>query len=74
MGDTAVLTTGDIAVADAVDQGSLAVVDMSHNGDNRRTSLVVSLAVEDRGFGEIIDSRTGFFLEIEIVVETHFCD
>ena len=45
LGDTACLTGNNISFANIVEKRSLAMVDVTHDGDNRRTALEVFLAV-----------------------------
>lgn len=45
LGDAARFARSDAAIADVVQQGRLAVVDVAHDGHDRRTRLEVLLAV-----------------------------
>ena len=62
LGDPAGLAGGDVGLADAVEQGRLAVVDVAHDGHDRRPrpqQLVPVLVVL---FGEVPGLELGFFL------------
>ena len=70
--DATVFSAGDIGMADAVDQCGLAMVDVSHDRNDRRTAISIDIFVENGNFGEIIDSTSGLFLEIESVFDADF--
>ena len=68
--DAAVFARGDVRLADVVQQGGFAVVDVAHEGDDGRAGLQVVLGVFGRafGFGFRLDGRgrrRGFFLVFE---------
>ena len=56
LGDAAVLACHNLGVADGIQQAGLTVVNVTHDGDNRRTCLEVFVAF-------------GFKLGVEVDVE-----
>ena len=54
LGDAAGLGLGDTGLADRVEQRRLAVVDVAHDGDDRRTRLEV--------LGGVLEGEAGLFL------------
>ena len=53
LGDAAGLFLADVGLADGVQQSGLAVVDVTHDGDHRRTGLEVVLAALVLAVGEV---------------------
>ena len=74
LSDTTVFATRDIGMTNTVDQGRLTVVDMAHDGNHWGSGIIVRILVKNVSLGEIIDSTTGFLLEIEVVVNADFSD
>ena len=72
LGDAAGFAGDDIGLADGVEQRGLAVVDVAHDGDDRRTRLELGVGVGrveqaflDVGFGDALD-RVAHFLGDEL--------
>ncbi len=65
LGNTAGLTRNDVSLADIVEQRGLAVVDMTHDCNNRRTGKQIFLRVFDcgHGLGEVGGDIFGFEAE-----------
>ena len=68
LGDAAGFAAGDIGVAEGVEQRGLAVVDMAHDGHDRRArqqmrrrSSAAPKAFLDVGFGDAADGMAEFF-------------
>ena len=57
LGDAAGLAGGDVGMADIVQKGGLAVVDVTHDGDDGRPGLQVFLFILDPGVAQGFLSR-----------------
>ena len=53
LGDAAGLALADVGLADGVEQSGLAVVDVTHDGDDRRTELEILLVALVLAVGEV---------------------
>src|SRR5690606_41789620 len=53
LGDAAGLALDDVGLADRVEQAGLTVVDVTHDGDHRRTDLEVILARSEEHTSEL---------------------
>ena len=53
LGDAAGLALADVGLTDGVQQSGLTVVDVTHDGDDRRTDLEVVLAALVLAVGEV---------------------
>ncbi len=78
LGDAAGLALADGGVADGVQQAGLAVVDVTHDGDHRRTDLEVLLATLVLAVGEVeglqqlavfVLGRDDLHLEVHLAAE-----
>ena len=68
LGDTTGLTGDDVRLADVVQQGSLTMVNVTHDGDNRMARLKILVRI---GFGSIV--HVFFLISIdEFDLETEF--
>ena len=53
LGDAAGLALADVGLTDGVQQSGLAVVDVTHDGDHRRTDLQIVLVALVLAVGEV---------------------
>ena len=68
--DAAGLGRGDAGLADRVEQRRLAVVDVTHDGDDRRTRLeVLGLVVEDERLVDLCLRRDDADLSAEVLAD-----